>query len=105
MKGNTNRTLDSSHLKQNIMSFETREQLENRIKELEDKNRKLTIQKKVLETAKEFGEGIISEQKTSITSKLRQKYPLAEILSAVDSPKSTFMYWQKNGLKKIRINP
>lgn len=45
MKGKTNITQDSSHLKQNTMSLETREQLENRIRELEAENRKLTIQK------------------------------------------------------------
>ncbi|WP_297392740.1 helix-turn-helix domain-containing protein [uncultured Peptoniphilus sp.] len=45
MKGKSNKIQDSSHLKQNIMSLETREQLENRIKELEAENRKLTIQK------------------------------------------------------------
>lgn len=49
MKGKTNKTQDSSHLKQNTMSLETREQLENRIKELEAENRKLTIQKKFWE--------------------------------------------------------
>lgn len=32
MKGKTNRTQDFLHLKQNTMSLETREQLENRIK-------------------------------------------------------------------------
>ena len=49
MKGKTNITQDSSHLKQNTMSLETREQLENRIRELEAENRKLTIQKKFWE--------------------------------------------------------
>ena len=45
MKSKTNKSQDSSHLKQDTMSLETREQLENRIKELEAENRKLTIQK------------------------------------------------------------
>ena len=49
MKGKINKTQDSAHLKQNTMSLETREQLENRIKELEAENRKLTIQKKFWE--------------------------------------------------------
>lgn len=45
MKNKTNKTQDSSHLKQDTMSLETREQLENRIKELEAENKQLTIQK------------------------------------------------------------
>lgn len=49
MKNKTNKTQDSPHLKQDTMSLETREQLENRIKELEAENRQLTIQKKFWE--------------------------------------------------------
>ena len=49
MKGKTNKNQDHSHLNKDTMSLETREELENRIKELEAENRKLTIQKKFWE--------------------------------------------------------
>lgn len=71
MKGKSNKTQDSSHLKQDTMNLETREQLENRIKELEAENRQLTIQKK-------FWEQLRSLEKEEAMNKRQGSHPNSE---------------------------